>query len=379
MLIASPLTGTTGYTSSSANHVENLVVDSYNGNTDGEYHFDFYYWVGNSDMQWRNYRAANPKFDMNNGQGYLYAARENRSVSFVGTAMANNEDVEFEPLYGEDGGMEAFSLYGNPFVCDAYLIREEGSAMTFYVMNDEGSDFLLSEGPIGPMQGFFVYSTVANQSFTISRTAPTAKSNNLCMNLVQGSNHIDNAMLWFGKGSMLPKMSFRAESSKVYIPVDGQDFAAVNAQAMGEMPVCFKAAKDVEYTLNFSIENVDFGYLHLIDNLTGDDVDLLAQPNYSFKASTSDYASRFKLVFVSENGPSTGSGASGDFAFFSNGQLIVNNDGESVLQLMDIAGRVVSSESVSGCCSVSVDATPGLYLLRLISGENVKTQKIVVQ
>ena len=106
---------------------------------------------------------------------------------------------------------------------------------------------------------------------------------------------------------------------------------------------------------------------------------MLAQTNYSFKASTSDYSSRFRLVFISEDGPSTGSGASGDFAFFSNGQVIVNNDGESVLHLIDIAGRVVSSESVSGCCAVGVDVTPGLYLMRLISGENVKTQKIVVR
>ena len=38
-------------------------------------------------------------------------------------------------------------------------------------------------------------------------------------------------------------------------------------------------------------------YLHLIDNLTGTDVDLLITQNYTFVSKSSDYASRFCLVF----------------------------------------------------------------------------------
>lgn len=374
MLIATPLKGTTGYSSASSNHVENLVVDNYNGNTDGEYHFDFYHWNGSCDKEWRNYRSAS--FDMNNGQGYLYAARENRLVTFSGTARANAQDVVYEPMFDEDGGMEAFSLYGNPFVCDAYLTMEEGMALAFFVMNDEGSDFVVSEGPVSPMEGFLVYSTSADQSFTASRNAPIAKGNSLSVSLLQGSNRIDKAMLRFGQGNVLPKMSLRQENSKVYVPVGGQDFAAVNAQAMGEMPIGFKATKNGDYTLCFTAENVDFGYLHLVDNLTGEDVDLLATPSYSFVAQTTDYASRFKLVFVCSDNTSADSGA---FAFFSNGQLIVNNEGESILQLVDVAGHVVSSQRISGSCSVGVDAIPGVYLLRLVCGEKLKTQKIVVE
>lgn len=69
----------------------------------------------------------------------------------------------------------------------------------------------------------------------------------------------------------------------------------------------------------------------------------------------------------------------GIFAYYSNGQIIVNNDGEGVIQLMDVAGRVISSEPVSGSGSVSVNMAPGLYLLRLVSGEKVGVQKIVVR
>ena len=38
-------------------------------------------------------------------------------------------------------------------------------------------------------------------------------------------------------------------------------------------------------------------YLHLIDNLTGKDIDFLATPSYTFEGKTTDVISRFKLAF----------------------------------------------------------------------------------
>ena len=51
-------------------------------------------------------------------------------------------------------------------------------------------------------------------------------------------------------------------------------------------------------------EGVKLDHLHLIDNLTGDDIDLLAAgpltslgASYTFTAKPTDSASRFRLVF----------------------------------------------------------------------------------
>ena len=68
-----------------------------------------------------------------------------------------------------------------------------------------------------------------------------------------------------------------------------------------------------------------------------------------------------------------------NFAFYSNGQIIVSNEGESILQLMDVAGRVISSVRISGGYTMGGNMAPGLYLLRLVSGEKARTQKIVVR
>ena len=97
-------------------------------------------------------------------------------------------------------------------------------------------------------------------------------------------------------------------------------------------------------------------------------------PSYTFTATTTDYESRFKLVFSApEDGPSTGSGT---FAFVSNGNIIVN--GEGMLQVIDMTGRIVLSGDAINCVSTS-GMVSGMYVLRLINGENVKTQKIVVR
>jgi hypothetical protein len=63
------------------------------------------------------------------------------------------------------------------------------------------------------------------------------------------------------------------------------------------MPINFKAAHDGTYTLMFEKEDLELKSLHRIDNLTGDVIDLLAMPSYTFEAKTTDHASRFKLVF----------------------------------------------------------------------------------
>ena len=141
------------------------------------------------------------------------------------------------------------------------------------------------------------------------------------------------------------------------------------------MPINFKAAKNDTYTISIETEGLELGYLHLIDNLTGYDVDLLATPSYTFEAKTSDYATRFKLVF----GPicEDADGDNATFAYISDGNIIVNNVGES-LQIVDMMGRVIAEGDAMNRISTR-EMTPSVYVLRLINGEMVRTQKIVIE
>ena len=78
------------------------------------------------------------------------------------------------------------------------------------------------------------------------------------------------------------------------------------------------------------------------------------------------------------DGPSTGSGT---FAYISDGEIIINDGpstGSGTLQVIDVTGRIVwVGDAIN---RVSTSGMPaGVYVLRLINGNDVKTQKIVVR
>ena len=67
------------------------------------------------------------------------------------------------------------------------------------------------------------------------------------------------------------------------------------------------------------------------------------------------------------------------FAFYSNGVWVINNEGDATLQVIDVLGHVLSTDRISGATTKAINAASGIYMLRLINGDNVRVQKIVVR
>ena len=205
----------------------------------------------------------------------------------------------------------------------------------------------------------------------------------------------DRARIRFGEGDNLGKLALMADANRLYIPQNGTDYAVVFSQPVGELPLNFEAAENGTYTLSFENATEGLMYCHLIDNLTGADIDLLTpagfplykggqgdsnaprQAEYTFTAKTTDYASRFKVVFASVCGDANDD--SEPFAFNHNGQWIILNEGRATLQVVDLMGRILSSEQIEGSASKAIHAAPGVYIIRLVNGEIVKVQKIVLR
>ena len=316
-----------------------------------------------------------------NGQGYLYANCANRTLTFTGETQATNSTVTMPLSYEAEGNLKGFNLVGNPFTCNvAGNVTMGGEALTVYYIVDGGSELsvaALSERAIKPGEGFFVQATAANQDLVFNPAAKGEANTKPAFICIEAGNDsfMDRAYVQIGYGNTLRKMSLNDNTAKVYVMDDGKDYAAATIEAAeGEMPVHFKAAKNGTYTINVNVEHIDLAYLHLIDNMTGADVDLLENPSYTFTAKTSDYASRFRLVF-SNCGDAVGDNDM-PFAFINNGNIIVN--GEGTLQVIDVMGRVVLSGDAINRVSTGGMAA-GVYVLRLINGDDVKTQKIVVR
>ena len=348
----------------SNSHVSGVLEGSY----------DLYRFDGSQEGQeWRNYKQHQNDFVFQNGYGYLVANSANVHPSFTGTVLPSNRNKTVAIAY-DATKFGAWNLVGNPFTCDAYF----NDGRSFYRMNSEGSALISASGVIHPMEGVFVEATGENQQVTFTTAAPQPDGSNhgaLMFSLSKNRGaEADRASIRFGEGRNLGKFSLMASPDQLYIPQNGKDYAVVYAMPMGEMPLDFKADSNGTFCISVSTEDVNVNYLHLIDNLTGDDVDLMKTPYYTFDARQSDYASRFKVVFATSS-----AFEDDDFAFVYNGEIIVN--GEGTLQVVDMFGHILVSRLVnSDSCLLSSDSlSKGVYVLRLINGDQVRTQKIIVK
>lgn len=185
------------------------------------------------------------------------------------------------------------------------------------------------------------------------------------------------------RGGALMMRDLKLATCHVWCHYEDRDWAvAFTKPGLAEVPIRFEAYENGAYTLTWNTQNGDFSYLHLIDNMTGVDVDCLAENEYRFEASTTDYRSRFRLLFgytgIEENQENADQQVS-DFAFQSGDELVVN--GEGMLRMFDVTGRQVMSQEVHGAqTSTPVpDISVGVYLLQLDTVNGTRVQKIVIK
>ena len=375
-LIASPLAAEVAPTT-----VDGMITDEYGTDVTPETStYDLYSFDEAEDLEWQNYRAAS-NFNLVNGQGYLYASKNGTDLTFIGAPYSGTtKEVTLQMTENENADFQGWNLVGNPFTDLAYIDRP------FYRMDATGTRVLAEEqtGAIQVMEGVFVIATVDEEHMTFNTVAPNNDNKGLVLNLSQGrGNTIDRAIVGIGQGHTLPKFMFNPNDTKLYIPQNGKDYAVVRSRVSDEVPVNFLPTEDGYYNISVDVRNMNLRSLVLKDKVRNVSIDLLRTPNYMFKASAYDRADRFVLSFKNGNGIYKEKLVKGanpeDFSFYSNGVFVIDNEGEANLQVIDLNGRVLSSENIYGSTSIQVDAAPGIYLLRLTNGDNVKVQKVVVE
>lgn len=340
--------------------------------------YDLYKYVEN--MGWYNSQYSGQSIStLGKGCGYLYARSETATLSFTGSVVS--DDVELTGLSKSDVKHSGLHLIGNPYTHTIYYgvaIDGDISNAGYYKLNSTGSWISTAAGTaIDPMEAVFVFVTKDNAtvSFSNDASAPASKANHDYIQFtVANSQYEDVAYAMFDKGNGLNKIEHRnSEAPMIYIPQNDDNYAIAmmndNTQMFG---LNFKAATTGKYTLSYNTKG-DYSYLHLIDRLTGEDVDMLIDSEYSFIGSPIDGDNRFiiKLTYNSGNDEINND----IFAYQNGNDIIVSGEGE--LQVYDVTGRFVMSEHINGIQSINIKSQ-GVYILRLM-GLDVKTQKIVVR
>ena len=348
--------------------------------------FDLYRYKESTSV-WENYRSGHADFTyFEDGRGYLFANSNTFSPAFKGNL--NNEDIEFPVTCEAPNALAGCNIIGNPFPHVIYkgtggAIDDANLTAGYYFLSFKGEWLARTfETAIQPGQGVLVRA-IANADITIEKTNAEAIAESsskddlkrLKINVI-GNGKEDCAFAYLCDGRGLNKVNHKNETVPLlYIPHDGSDYAiAMLGDDTQSFNVDFEAKMTGMYTL--SVETLgEFDYIHIIDRLTGADVDMLVEDNYSFIASPTDSESRFIFILrdysdVEENTEMS------DFAYIANSELIVT--GEGTLQLVDMMGRVVKTQEISGVETIC-QPTAGIYIVRILSGKDVKTQKIVVR
>ena len=413
------------------------------GNAGNYYtHWDFYtyyepkyHWInfkrnGNShhhedsehehiDYHWDNNTSNSTSLNINEptlvrGKGYLVATDHECFLEAKGTLNQGSFTI---PVTTQGAYRTGYNFLGNPyqsyFDFDKFAYENRalwGGTQTnasYIILNKDGYTYYAYSGSdnqittsanryLHPHQGFMIVATnsgtatFTNDMRNTTATTPFREDHinyplvNLIVTEEDGNRDITTIELGRPEaGGAFKQYDMHLGKGCIYTHYEDADYAiAFTLPGLSEIGIRFETDEDATYTLTWDMENGEFHYLHLIDNLTGIDIDCLTTTEYRFKAKASDYKSRFKIVFEytgveeNEDGPSTGSGT---FAFIMGNELVVN--GEGYFQMFDLAGRLVMTETMSGTQTTAVlpDVPTGVYVIRLTNKKGTRVQKMVIE
>ena len=340
-----------------------------------------------AEIEWEEYRDSHNIFNsFDNGRGYLF--RTANTVGMIEFKGNNNVDAfNYDLSYVcANNNFKGFNLIGNPFTQNitwANIAKTNIATDGYYILEESGTNqgkwtlVTSSSATIAPMRAFLVQATGSSPSVIISRTTAKAEDDNDADNIifsVSNSQYSDETYVMFREGHGLNKIEHRnAEIPMLYIIDNDQHFAIADMDDnTNVINLGFEAKTMGQYTLKLKADG-DFSCLHLIDRITGEDVDMLIEDEYSFIAAPSDVKNRF----VVKCRCNSAANADDDIFAYQNGDDIII-EGNGLLQIFDVTGRIVVNKNVNGVEIIGKPTQSGLYVFRLV-GEDVKTQKIVVK
>jgi hypothetical protein len=347
---------------------------SVSGMTDGNY--DLYaYDEGGTDqgLEWINYKP-NGSFSMESGKGYLYAHEVSHALRMGGSLNSGAYSVDVDLGYNGNTDLKGFNLLGNPVAHDINFSKSSLVSDGYYYLNHDDAWTYVNSNSVPMGRGFLVKANATNQTVTLNPQAKRDESSEedqyLCLRVGD-----EKAYVKLNKGVSMPLLDLKGRHSNLYLVSEHKPYVMLVRDSAETLDLCYEAHSNGTQTLMVETRELNLDYLHLIDNLTGIDQDLLVNPSYSFDAQTTDYVNRFKLVFVCGD-------ADGDnetFAYYADGEIrLAESCLGASLQIVDMTGRVVFVGDVSGNVSTKGMA-PGVYVLRLVTGDDVRVQKMVVQ
>lgn len=374
-------------------------------NSSSHWHMDNY----SENIPYTNETALTP------GKGYLMAIGKDQFLQNRGILNNGEVLIDVSADAPEWTGLKGYNLIGNPYQSyldfDAFVdgnsdLWEDGDtyAQTYALYDPNGKGYIqyakgasaggaTASRNINMHQGFFILVSRAgtcrfsnamrtNTRGNGFRTGEQPRFPLVNFTLTDSNGNTDVAVLEVGRSENGGGKKLRVGSvnGRISLRHDNKNFAILFRDITeGSQTLNFAAEEDGNFTLSWNTANAEFSSLTLVDNITGIKTDMLTHDHYTFEGRVDDYNTRFKIVFgeivtYDEEEPILE-----HFAFFDNGNLIINGTGH--FEVVDVMGRVVyATELTDTQNTVSLPSNVrGVCMLCLTRNNETKVIKMVIQ
>ena len=356
--------------------------------------YDLYKFDGSQELQWVNYKNHEDfEETFTPGVGYIASYQSQDVAVFKGDLNNETEYFEFEIGFDADNEWACFSLLGNPFSFDIdwELMVPSRLEDGFVTLNSTTGAYIYNvEGKIKVGEGFMVNAYNRRSSLEYDNSAKSRKEKSDYINIVaSNSNGFDNVIVNDVKNESagFPKLdNINPNIANVYVKHEDRRYGIFNRGESEEIPLYFDAKEMGTYTLTFDVKG-DYENLYLLDKMTGEELNLLLENEYSFIANSNDYTERF--IIKMDNSQQTTDNS--HFAYVSGENLIITDiSGEAQINIYDALGRCVLRmdaashvrTSVAGRdadCHVLMDGfDSGMYIIQKIDENGINVQKVVI-
>jgi len=341
------------------------------------------------------------------------------NLSFTGSLFT--DDQYFGGLTSTTGDVNhiGFNLVGNnfPSAVSLDLAAFPNANLNGYAYVWDGTQYVsgplaggvgtLANNVIPAFQGFFVkvnpakvpgYYVTVPQAARVHSAQPFYKKGNSYENvlgLAVNGNNVKDQMLFvirpeatngFDEAYIAYKLFGNADAPQMYTVVDGRNTSissVPSVESTTEWPVLFKAGVNGSYTLTASgLETFAVDHsVYLEDNLTGLRQDLRLNPEYQFTASPSDDSNRFKLSFNTVGIDGKPASTIGIYAVGNEIRLKLLQMVNGTVSLIGITGQTLLERafSASGEYSFRANVAPGIYMVKVNTGKEFVTRKVIIK
>ena len=348
------------------------------------------------------------------GKGYMAAIDKDSYLGNKGTLNGPAKTVSINltcsgslPEVDDPTKDWGFNLLGNPYQAyldmETFLITNGLSSYWVYIAEQNkyvAGDVEASANPalpsatLHPHQAFFVRTTAdkeASFTYDMATAEPNdysyfrGKMNYPLVNLFVANEvgQRDLAVVEFNRpktgGAKKLQVLNNADFTLSASMGDSEYSILFTEEGTDRVPVRFTTRDEGTYTMTWQTMHGTFTGLYLIDNKTGVRTDMLHNDHYTFNATADDYASRFYITFRVTDVDDYNTADGEEFAFFDGSEWVV--DGQGQLDVIDVTGRVLQSQQLSGETSrIRLNNyAAGVYVLRITNAMTTKSQKIIIK